>query len=123
MPKIGRAYGFFNCNAEKEKVENEFSTVRELVRTPREMELYFSEDMDSLKNENDIDLTPIIEKAKEAGMRYVLKAEYPRATNRKTADNLAAILNQLYNTPLYSEGENFNGEIVYKKGCAYVFRD
>lgn len=118
---MGTAYGIFKCNAEKEKIENEFSTIRGLVQTPREMELYLSEGMDSLKD--DIDLTSVAGEARESGMRYVLKAEYPRATNRKTADETAAILNQLYNTSLYSEGEKFSGGIVYKKGRAYVFRD
>ncbi len=121
MIKMGTAYGIFKCNAEKEKIENEFPTVRELVQTPREMELYLSEGMDSLKGDGA--LVPIAKEARESGMRYVLKAEYPRATNRKTADELAAILNQLYNTSLYSEGEIFYGGIVYKKGRAYIFRD
>ena len=45
--------------------------------------------------------------AKEEGMRYVLSATYRGATNKKTADELASIMNQAYQSPLYKDGERF----------------
>ena len=77
--------------------------------------------MNSLKVEPD--LLPIPQEAKEAGMKYIMEATCPNATNRQTADELSAILNQAYQSPLYQKGEKFRGEIVYKENGEYLFRE
>lgn len=51
-----------------------------------------------------------------------MEAKYPNASNEQTADELAAILNQAYQSPLYQKGEEFIGAIVYKDLNTYVFR-
>ena len=52
-----------------------------------------------------------------------MKASYPNATNEQAADELADILNQAYQSPLYENNEQFRGEIVYKDNGSYIFRD
>ena len=53
----------------------------------------------------------------------MLKASLPNKTNRETADEVASVLNQAYQSPLYGAGEPFNGEIAYEQNRSYVFRD
>lgn len=117
--KTGKAYGFFNCRASREEIEAELPAFRDLAQTPSELELSLTEGMDELKRVSD--LIPIVKKAEKAGMRYAMEATYPNATNKKTADELSAILNQAYQA-LYEKGEEFRGEIAYKEKGEYVFR-
>jgi len=58
-----------------------------------------------------------------SGVRYCLEATYENATNLQTADEVANILNQAYQSPLYKEGEHFRGEVVYEERGIYVFRE
>lgn len=120
--KQGKAYGIFDCSASKEQIEAELPTVRRLTKIPSKLELSLIEGVDSLRGV-DSRLDPIIENAKKAGMRYILEATYPNAINRETADELSAVLNQAYQSPLYQEGEKFRGAIVYEENREYVFRD
>ena len=52
-----------------------------------------------------------------------MEATYPDATNIQTADEVAIILNQVYNSQLYQDGEKFSGEIIYEDKGRYVFRE
>lgn len=52
-----------------------------------------------------------------------LVAQYHSATHVQTADEVATVLNQAYNSDLYQNGEPFVGQIVYQSGNKYVFRD
>ncbi|MDP2906789.1 MAG: hypothetical protein Q8O03_02515 [Nanoarchaeota archaeon] len=121
MKNVGKAYGFFDCNASKEVIESELPTIRELVKTPSKLELSLIKGVDNLKG--DSDLMSIAREAKESGIKYVVEATYPDATNKETADELASILNQAYQTPLYQDGEQFYGSVFYKELGKYVSRD
>jgi len=116
----GKAYGFFDCDATKEEIQKEIPFIRKCVNTPNELELILTEDINSLNV--DFDLLPITQ---ELDAKYVIEASYPDYTNEQTADELSAILNQAYQSPLYQEDERFRGEIVYKnkKNGGYVFRE
>ena len=118
---VGRAYGFFYCNASKQEIETELPTIRELVETPSQLELSLIEGMDNLKG--DKRLTALAQEAKQDGINYVLQATYPNMTNKDTADEVASILNQAYQSPLYQAKEPFRGAIVYEEKGKYVFRD
>jgi len=125
---MGRAYGFFDCSASKEAIEAELPTIRRLVKTPSELELSLTEGMDGVRSfslllRGDLRLLSLIQEAEQSGMRYMLKADYPNESNRKTADELSSILNQAYQSPLYNKGETFRGEIVYEEDGMYVFRE
>ena len=116
----GQAYAFFNCEASKEKIEAELPFIRECVRTPSELELSLTEGFKNLTGDDQ--LMALVREAKEDGMRYVLKAKYKDATNKRTADEIADILNQASQTPL-CEQEELRGKIVYQNERGeYIFR-
>jgi hypothetical protein len=119
--QIGKAYGFFDCNASKEAIESELPTIREFAQSPLELELALIEGVTSLQG--DEKLRALARQAKDEGMRYVLESTCPGRTNRETADEVADILNQTYNTPLYEEGERFNGATVFEEEDRYQFRN
>ena len=116
--KVGKAYAFFNCEASKEDIEKELPFIRECVKTPNALELSLMEGTDDLTG--DTQLLQIAREAKDAGIRYVMKATYPNATNHQTADEVAPILNQAYQSSLYQKGKQFRGEVVYKDRERYI---
>ena len=59
----------------------------------------------------------------EIGARYAMIARYPGATNKKTADELSAVLIQTSQSHLYQEGEDFRVDIFYEKNGEYFFRN
>lgn len=122
---FGGAYAFFDCNAPITQIAQEIPAIREVVNTPRKLELFLTENALFSIDRDDSELLEIARDAKEANIKYVLAARsLPNMTNRQTADELAAILNQAYNSPLYSEGEQFRGEVAYKeRGRRYTFRE
>ena len=120
MTKEGKAYGFFYCNASKEAIESELPTIRKLAKTPSKLELSLTEGMDNLKG--DSKLTSLAQEAKQDGINYVLEATYSNASNKQTADEVAGILNQAYQSPLYQDKAGFKGAIVYEDKGKYVFR-
>lgn len=122
--RIGRAYGFFDCNASKEAIEAELPAVRIDTRTPKELELSLVEGMDQLRGGlNDADLLSIVRKAKEDGIRYVMKATYPGATNEKTSGELQALLINTSNSLFCQTNEHIRGRVVYKEKGEYIFRE
>ena len=68
-------------------------------------------------------LTALAQEAKQDGINYILQATSPNRTNKNTADEVASILNQAYQSLLYKDGEQFKGGIIYEKKGKYVFRD
>ena len=92
--------------------------IRECVKTPNSLELSLINGADTLIG--DSQLLQIAKEAKDAGIKYVMEATYPNATNNQTADELASILNQAYQSPLYEKGEAFRGIVVYKERGKYL---
>lgn len=121
ITKKGKAYGFINCSASREQIEAELPTIRELVETPSSLEISITDDLRNVKG--DKKLTALAQEANRARLNYMFQAEYPNRNNEEAADELAAILNQAYQSPLYTEGKQFTGAIVYEKNGRYVFRD
>jgi len=119
--KVGKAYAFFNCEASKGDIEKELPFIRKCVKTPNTLELSLMEGTDTLTG--DTQLLQIVREAKDAGIKYVMEATYPNATNHQTADEVASVLNQAYQSPLYQKGEQFRGEVVYNERGRYVFRE
>ncbi len=63
---VGKAYGFFYCNASKQKIETELPTIRKMVRTPSQLELSLIQGMDNIRgNER---LTALAQEAKQDGI-------------------------------------------------------
>ena len=118
----GKAYGFFNCDASYEQINSELPYIRQITQTPSGLELLLHESPDKIVT-NDENLRNIIQDAKSVGRRYALEATYPGNSNKQAADEVATVLNQMYQTLLYKENEEFYGEILFKECDTYVFRD
>jgi hypothetical protein len=104
---MGKAYAFFDCGASKEEIEEELPFIRDMVKTPEQLELSLSEGIGELGL--DSKLRGIAEKE---NMQYTLSANYYSGTNGDAADGLADILNQAYQSPLNDDGR-FRGKIVH----------
>jgi len=118
----GKAYAFFDCNASKEQIEAELPKIRECVKAPNKLELQLMEAADNsdISSPGRSALCSILKSAKEAGMKYFLKA---KSTVKQVADEVAAVINQAYQSPLYAYNEEFRGEIVYQDMGKYIFRE
>ena len=119
--KVGKAYAFFNCEASKGDIEKVLPFIRKYVKTPNALELSLMEGTDTLTG--DTQLLQIAREAKNAGIKYVMEATYPTGTNKQTANEVASVLNQAYQSSLYEANALFRGEIVYKNKGNYVFMD
>jgi len=131
----GMAYAFFDCRTSKEQIEAELPTIRQCVKTPSKLELSLTEGVCKFMGTSilgrkalvgrpiDTQLRDVAKEAKDSGMRYVLEAKYEGATNKQTADEVASVMNQAYQSPLYQKGEQFRGEVVYNERGKYIFRE
>ena len=119
--KTGEAYAFFDCNASYAQINAEIPTIRKLVQAPNHLELTLMEGFDNIGGDSKI--LEIAREAKDAGLKYTFQARYPNATNKQTADEVAGILNQAYQSPLYENAEPFRGGVFYKQGAEYISRD
>ena len=117
---VGEAYAFFDCNALKTRLEQAMPYIREDAQTPNELELYLMEGRELLTKGGQ--LGQIARDAEEQGIKYVMKANYPNQSNRETAMELGDVLNIIYPSSLYQQGEKFRGAIYYKHGEKYVSR-
>ncbi len=118
--RVGEAYAAFDCRASKNAIESEMGFIRRLVMTPEELELHFEATNSPRGNTK---LKQLANEARQEGLGYLIEGNYPTATNARTADELAAVLNQAYQSPLYQTGEEFRGNIIYKEKGQYVFRE
>jgi hypothetical protein len=120
-PYTGKAYAFFNAYASKSQIEAELPLIRQLARTPKNLELTLIEGVEDLRGDKQI--RDIAKEAKDCGIRYVIQARCPKKDNKETADEIAAVLNQAYQSPLYSKDEDFYGKILYRKNSQYRERE
>jgi len=123
MTQAGKAYAFFDCSKPKSEVLEEIGLVRRVgeLRIPSELELSLTEGFDDLKG--DEKLMAIAQKAKEVELGCLLEGTYPKKSNRQTAEELAVIMNQVSQSPLYNSSRDFRGEIVYEDDGRYIFVD
>jgi len=113
----GKAYAFFNSNASKQEIEEEIPYARELAQTPEKLELLLKTKVDGLGEEAEQGLIQLV---KDGKWKYSIEATYPRARNYQTANELADLMNMLYNAQIIER----NGlEIACKQGRAFMFRD
>ncbi len=101
---VGTAYAFFYC-----------------AQTPSALELSLTEGMENVQGNPQV--VTLAQDAGQQGMRYVLQATYPQATNKATANEVADILNQANQSPLWHEGEEYRGAVVYWQDNDWVFRE
>ena len=118
--RTGEAIGFLDSGDRVDRFKGELSKIERLVNTPSGVHMSFSKNPKGITG--DADLKAIGALADQIGLTGVVRASFPGQTNQRAADELAAIGNQAYNSPVYDNGEEFRGEIVYKQGNEYVLR-
>ena len=139
---VGKAYGFFDCNASKEEIEVELSTIRKIDKIPSKLELSLMEVNDLEKSravdpgllqfirQNEIyatfpskykDLIKTAKPIKMTDLKYVIAAAYPNARNEEAANELGDVMNRIYRR--YGNGEPFNVAIACKIDGEYLFKD
>ncbi len=102
------------AGSEGRAFNHEYDWVTAAIKRGGDLDLHFS---------RFVRLAQVIDIGKGCGTRYAVVATYLEATNKQTADELAAVLNQAYQSQLYQEGEQFRGEIFYEEGGEYALRD
>jgi len=125
MKKTGKAYTSFDCEASEKDIKELLPLIRRRVKIPNRLELSLmrgteNQGISMLSNPK---LWAIVMGVKETDIKYSGEATCPNVTNRQTAGELTSILNQMYQSPLYQEREPFRGEVVYKEGGRYVFKE
>ncbi|MFA5887913.1 MAG: hypothetical protein WC852_04345 [Candidatus Nanoarchaeia archaeon] len=119
MANSGEAYGFLKYGGKIEDILKYIPAVRNSALTPPELSLTIIEGAENLETKSDSGLAELAERAKGANLNYVFKANLPNADNATTAGELGDMINQLYQTPLYKEGQEFFAEIAYKQDDKY----
>jgi len=86
--KCGRACAVFECEAEKDEIEREFSIIRSAIGTSNTVKAVLHE---------------VKKRAEDANGRrlYAVELTSPNETNKQASDELAAILNQAFHSPLW----------------------
>ena len=127
MEPIGKAYGVFDCQASTEEIESVLesvvSSLRDDVPVLSNLELTMVEELENLTLKGDNNLKYFAQKAKEAGFDYIFEVTYEGVTNKETAPEVEAILNQAYQSSLFSKEEPFIADIFYEENGEYVFKD
>ena len=110
---MGKAYGFFKCNASKGEIEAEMPGMRNAAQTPGKLEVSLTEGLDSIKG--DEGLMSLVKQLRQKDFNFAMEGNYPSATNQDTAGELGNILNMAYKSNLYKPGEPFYSEVVYQE--------
>ena len=119
----GKAYAFFSCNASLPQMLGELPKIRQVAKIPSKLELSLSTGpvvFNCIHKEPA--LRELAQEANEAGLNYILEAKYPGKSNQEAADQVADVLNQAYQSPLYADGEKFFGDVLYRHRSKYVSR-
>ncbi|MEK6890819.1 MAG: hypothetical protein AABX03_01650 [Nanoarchaeota archaeon] len=118
---IGKAYSFFDYNGPISDIEKEIPKIRELSLTPNELELSLMEMPEFIgRNSGWLDIPNEAIDAIDQGIKYVMEASYPNADNKKTAGELATIMDRVYQSQLYKKGEKIRCHVLYKEKGNYV---
>ena len=119
MAKTGEAYGFLKYGGRADDILKYIPSVRNSALTPPEMSLQLIAGVENVDTTGDSGLADLVQRAKGADFNYAFKANLPNADNATTAGELGDTINQLYQTPLYQEGQEFYAEIAYKQNDKY----
>ena len=119
-PKTAKAYAFFHYKGKMADILDELPRARQLAKTPMSLEIKASK-VNLLDCSNDSALAKIVEDAKSKHITHVLEATSPYLGNRKTAEELYAVLGNIFNSPLYAKNDPLLGGVTYRQGDKYVF--
>ena len=112
---MGTAYGFFNCRADSPWVIERILVDLKQERTiARNLELSVIDGVEHLRGDQAL-MDIARNEAKPAGIRYVMEARLPGATNERTAIELSDVFTELYHFPeIYQQGDRFCRLLVYQ---------
>ena len=100
--KEGLAYTFFNCRSDSpEVIEAALPGARHASQAPSDLELYVIDGVQKLQGDRAL-IDIVRNEVQPAGIRYVMAAKLPNATNEQTAQELHGVVNMLYNEPSIS---------------------
>lgn len=121
MAKAGEAYGFLKFRGTAADISDYIPAVRNSADIPPAMLFLVTEGAENCSTAGDSGLVHIAQQAEKAGMTHMLKAALPFTDNKGTASELKDIIIQLYQTPLYEEGEDSCAKIVYREDDGFKF--
>jgi len=104
---VGRAYAFFGRPNSRSSIMNMVPSIRDAAGTPDRIEAYLSDTRTPIGVAGE--LAEVFREARGAKMNHCLRMDLPDGTNEQAADELSTFMNQAYQSPLYSRGEDFNG--------------
>ncbi len=111
----GKAYGVFDCRAPEGELKAVLPNLKG-TGVPSELELTLTGIDTGIENRSwKKELRELMQEAKRNGCRYAIEATLPSATNAETAYELDTVLQRLYQTHLYEEGEPFRGDVTYDR--------
>lgn len=114
---------FFNCKASHKTIKEALRDIRVLVEPPRPtVNLYeYNPGKPRLhlyEQKRNFNLPGTLRReARERGaleLRFALKATMPQNTSSEAADWLEGIMNQLFQSPVFREGEKFVSGIIHE---------
>ena len=118
---IGEAYAMFDCKASKDKIAEVIPQIREMAETNAGLELSLIKGTAILE-----DKPGLLFEAHMLNLgrdSFVMRARGYGLNNEGTADELAGVVNQAYQSSLYSPREKFNRGIFYEENGRYISRD
>lgn len=119
---VGRAYGFFRCDQSIARIKEQLPNFTHAAEA-NDLELSLMQDDKFIATTKNSTLRDLATLARiRGGTRYVVKAKRPNATNEQTADALGNVFSMASSSELYTRGERFEGDIVYKDGSDYLFK-
>ncbi len=120
---VGKAYGFFYCSAAAHEIESMLPTIREMAQVPSDLEISLILGMENVHVDSRLD--NLASEAQKNGINYMLQGQGIRMTNLDVASELCAIVNQLYQSPLYTQTkrDNFMGAVFYEENGGYIIRE
>ncbi len=139
---MGKAYGFLNCKASKDKIEKFLPNIKEKIKIPSTLELFVVKGINNIfrvieektdsEGEKDYELKELYEfilgdysperckGSRKSRLRCLIEATCPDTTNKETAEELIKLINGINQTPsLYKPEEILEGVVFYKKGNGY----
>ncbi|HLC63250.1 MAG TPA: hypothetical protein VJJ21_02930 [Candidatus Nanoarchaeia archaeon] len=87
---MGKAYGFFKCDASLEKIEAEIPVIRRVSEIPDLVQLSFMKAEDAHYSTPKI--MEFLEESIKHGWNYHVRAFYPSVPPEKTADELVLVM-------------------------------
>lgn len=107
------AYALFKCDASLDDIVSALPDIRSAVNTPSTMEISVTEGIERVKEIPGLE--EVARKAKDVDFNYFIEAYDSNLSNENVANELTAVQNQSYQSPLYQDGDDYIGQVFYKK--------